>query len=373
LVDAVTDEAEKHPHPDVQTAALHVHASTVYEPPAGASLGPRTTGPKIVLVDAIRNALREEMEKNERVLVFGQDVEDDKGGVFTATRGLKTAFGRDRCFNAPLAESSIIGIAIGLAYEGYRPVPEIQFGDYVWTAMMQLRNELAMTRYRSNGAFRLPVVVRIPVGGYIHGAIYHSQTIEATFATFPGLYICYPSNASDAKGLLKSAVRGEDPVLFLEPKGLYRQGYAAAPEPDADYLLPFGKAAIVSPGRDVTVVTYGSLVKKAVDAARTVEKEDGVSVEVIDLRTLLPWDQDAVLESVGRTGRVLVAHEDTVTMGFGAEVAATIAQRGFESLDAPVTRLGAKDAPVPYNWFLEADILPQTDDLVAAIRALAEY
>jgi 2-oxoisovalerate dehydrogenase E1 component len=373
IVDAAADEAEQRPHPTPSTATLHVYASTVYEPPAGASMTPASTDKNVVLVDAINHALSEEMERDPRILVFGQDVAGGKGGVFTATRSLTEKFGEDRCFNAPLAESSIVGVAIGLALRGLRPVPEIQFGDYIWTAMMQIRNELAMMRYRSNGAFHLPVVLRVPVGGYIHGAPYHSQNIEATFAHFPGLRICYPSNASDAKGLLKCAIRGEDPTLFLEHKGLYRQAYAASPEPDSDFLLPLGEATVHRPGKDMTIVTYGALVKRAHDASHLVEKEDGLSVEVIDLRTILPWDKELVLESVKRTNRVIVAHEDMLTGGFGGEVAAVIAQEGFEFLDAPVTRVAAKDTPVPYNWHLEAEVLPQTDDLVEAIRKLAGY
>jgi 2-oxoisovalerate dehydrogenase E1 component len=371
-VDRVAEEAGRHPHPDPETATRGVYAKEPYRPPEGARVEPAAVGQRVVLVDAINHALAEEMERDERVLVFGQDVAGEKGGVFTATRGLTRRFGRERCFNAPLAESSIVGVAIGLALRGFRPVAEIQFGDYVWTAMMQIRNELAMMRYRSNGAFGLPVVLRIPVGGYIHGAPYHSQNIEATFAHFPGLYVCYPSNAADAKGLLKTALREEDPVLFLEHKGLYRQPYAASPEPDADFLLPLGRARIARPGRDATVVTYGALVKKALDAAATLAGE-GIEVEVVDLRSLVPWDRETVLESVGRTNRLLVAHEDVLTLGFGAEVAAVVAQEAFTSLDAPVRRLGAADCPVPYNWHLEKAVLPQTDDLVRELRELVAF
>jgi 2-oxoisovalerate dehydrogenase E1 component len=371
-VDQAADFAEGRPYPEPSTALRHVYANEIYAPSPGARLTPNVTGEPIVLVDAINHALNEEMARDSKIVVYGEDVEDHKGGVFTATTGLSVRFGRDRVFNSPLAESSIIGTAIGLACRGYRPVVEIQFGDYIWTAMNQIRNELATMRYRSAGNWSAPVVVRVPVGGYIHGAIYHSQNIESTFAHFPGLYVVYPSNASDAKGLLKSAIRGEDPVLFLEHKGLYRQIYAASPEPDDGYLLPFGRARVAREGRDLTIVTYGSLVKRSLDVAAKMESR-GLSVEVIDLRSLLPWDRDGVLASVAKTGRVLVAHEDTLTGGFGAEVAATIAQESFEALDAPVMRIGAADAPVPYNWFLEAEVLPQERHLMAAVERLAEY
>lgn len=371
-VDEAADLAEARPFPNPAESRKHVYASEPYTPLAASSETPRVTGEVIVLVDAINHALSEEMAHNPRVVVYGEDVEDFKGGVFTATTGLTTRFGRQRVFNSPLAESSIIGTAVGLAARGYRPVVEIQFGDYIWPAMNQIRNEMAMMRWRSNGNWTAPVIVRVPVGGYIHGAIYHSQNIEATFAHFPGLYVLYPSNASDAKGLLKAAIRGEDPVLFLEHKGLYRQIYAASAEPDDEFVLPFGRARVVRAGSDITVVTYGYLTKRCFDAAGKMERS-GISVEVIDLRTIIPWDRETVLSSVRKTGRVLVAHEDILTMGFGAEVAATIAQEGFESLDAPVMRVGGRDCPVPYNWFLEEDVLPQERHLVSALESLAAY
>jgi len=299
-------------------------------------------------------------------------VEDKKGGVFTATTGLSIRFGEERVFNSPLAEASIAGTAIGMAVAGYKPVVEIQFGDYIWTAMMQIRNELATLRYRSAGKWFCPAVFRVPVGGYIHGALYHSQNIEGTFSHFPGLYIGYPSCAADAKGLLKSAIRGEDPYLFLEQKGLYRQIYAASPEPDADFLLPWGLARVVREGSDVTVVSYGALVRKSVEAAEACAREN-VSVEVVDLRTMVPLDRETVLRSVRKTGRVLVAHEDVLFAGFGAEVAAQIADSAFRDLDAPVRRYGGADSPIPYNWFLEERTLPQTKGLTEAILDLARY
>lgn len=371
-VDAAADAAAAAPDADPKTATLHVYSSPGYTPPPGARPLPESTGEPIVLVDAINHALSEEMARNDRIVVYGEDVEDHKGGVFTATTGLSVRYGRDRVFNSPLAESSIVGTAIGLAVRGWRPVVEIQFGDYIWPAMNQIRNEVATMRYRSAGTWSAPVVMRVPVGGYIHGALYHSQNIEATFAHFPGLHVVYPSNAADAKGLLKSAIRGEDPVLFLEHKGLYRQIYASSPEPDADFLLPFGLARVAREGTDITVVTYGALVKKSLDAAGKLAAR-GISVEVVDLRSILPWDRETILASVRKTGRVLVAHEDVLTMGFGAEVAAVIAQEGFEHLDAPVMRLGGADSPIPYNWYLEAEILPQDRHLMAALERLAAY
>ncbi|MBD3335997.1 MAG: tungsten formylmethanofuran dehydrogenase [Candidatus Eisenbacteria bacterium] len=372
-VDEATDRAEAQPDPEPESALQHVYAREPYEPPEGASLEPRSTGGRVMMVDAINHALAEEMERNERVVVFGEDVAGNKGGVFSVTSGLTARYGETRCFNSPLAESSIIGVAIGLAVRGWRPVPEIQFGDYIWPAMMQLRNELAPMRYRSDGDFAAPVVVRVPVGGYIRGGPYHSQNVEATFTHYPGLRVVYPSTASDAKGLLKSAVRGDDPVMFLEHKGLYRQPFTASPEPDEDFCLPLGRGRTVRPGRDLTIVTYGALVRRAMEAAGTVEKEDGLSVEVLDLRSLIPWDRDLVLESLRRTNRLLIVHEDVVTMGFGAEVAAVVAKEGFELLDAPIGRVGGKDAPIPYSAVLERAILPQVDDVVRGIREVAEY
>lgn len=371
-IDAAADAAEAAPFPEPSTARSHVYAREVYEPPEGASLTPHTTGEPVVLVDAINHAISEEMARNDRIVVYGEDVEDHKGGVFTATTGLSVRYGRDRVFNSPLAESSIVGTAVGLACRGWRPVVEIQFGDYIWPAMNQIRNELATMRYRSAGHWSCPAVLRVPVGGYIHGALYHSQNIEATFAHYPGLYVVYPATAADAKGLLKSAIRGDDPVLFLEHKGLYRQIFASSPEPDADFLLPLGKGRVARAGDDLTVVTYGYLVKRAIDAAAKMQAQ-GVSVEVIDLRSILPWDKELVLESVRKTGRLLVVHEDVVTAGFGAEVAATVAREGFESLDAPIVRVGGADSPIPYNWFLEAEILPQEHHLQRAIEELAGY
>ncbi len=328
---------------------------------------------EVVLVDAINRALAEEMARDEKVLVFGQDVAGGKGGVFTATRYLTDKFGADRCFNAPLAESSIVGVAIGLAMRGFKPVPEIQFGDYIWTAMMQIRNELTTIRYRSNNMFSAPVVIRTPVGGYIHGGLCHSQNIEAVFAHFPGIKVALPSTALDAYGLLKSAIMGDDPVLFLEHKALYRQNFAKSKLPTGDdWLLPFGKGAVRRAGRDLTVVTYGAMVQRAIEAARQVEADD-IDVEVIDLRTIRPYDFEMVASSVAKTSRVLVLYEDNRFLGFGAEIAAEIAEKCFASLDAPVMRLAGADVPIPYSWELEEEVLPQTKNIVEAIQRLASY
>jgi 2-oxoisovalerate dehydrogenase E1 component len=329
-------------------------------------------GDKIVFVDAINHALKEEMARNDKVFLFGQDVADGKGGVFTATSGISTMFGEDRCFNAPLAESSIVGVAIGMAVRGLKPVVEIQFGDYIWTAMMQIRNELSTIRWRSNNHWSCPVVIRIPVGGYIHGGLCHSQNIEAIFSHIPGLKIVYPSQADDAKSLLKTAIRGDDPVLFLEHKGLYRQSYASAPEPDEDYLTPIGEGIIRREGQDATIVTYGALVQKSQEAARELSK-DGYEVEIIDIRSIVPLDSDLILNSVKKTNKVLIAHEDSIFQGFGAEITAQISEFAFEYLDAPVQRLGGKDAPVGFSPILEENTLPQISDIVNKLRQLLKY
>ncbi len=368
-VNTATDIAEEKPLPEPSTAMQYLYSPKQLDLQYEQDL---PVGTKTVIVDAINHALHEEMERNESIIVYGQDVEDGKGGVFTATKGLSTKFGVHRCFNSPLAESSIVGTAVGLAVQGLKPVIEIQFGDYIWTAMMHIRNEVSTMRYRSNNHFSAPIVMRVPVGGYIHGGLCHSQSIDGYFTHIPGLHILYPSTAGDAKALLKTACRMDDPVLFMEHKGMYRQGYAASLEPDAEFLLPFGKASVRREGSDVTVVTWGSIVYKSLEAARILDKE-GLSVEVIDLRTLVPLDMDTVLASVAKTSRVLVAHEDNLTGGFGGEVAARIAELGFDLLDAPIMRLGAKDCHIPYAWSLEPEILPQDKDVIAAIRKLAEY
>jgi 2-oxoisovalerate dehydrogenase E1 component len=369
LVDAAADRAEAAPMPARATAKLWV-SSGEPEPPM---MDAPSTGDGVVLVDAINRALAEEMERDPDVLVFGEDVAHEKGGVFTATRGLTAKFGASRCFNAPLAESSIVGVAIGLALRGYKPVPEIQFGDYIWTAMMQIRNELATMRYRSNNAFSAPAVLRVPIGGYIHGALCHSQNIESFFTHIPGLKVCLPSTAIDAYGLLKAAIRGNDPVIFLEHKGLYRQNHAKTPLPTTtDYVLPFGKAAIRRTGADLTVVTYGAMVQRALQAADKLV-DDGFECEVVDLRSLNPVDWETLETSVKKTGKCLVLHEDCRFVGYGAEIAAELSERCFEHLDGPVRRLAGEDTPVPYNWDLEEEILPQGEDVYEAMRDLARF
>jgi 2-oxoisovalerate dehydrogenase E1 component len=341
--------------------------------PEPALTSPDVAGEGIVLVDAINRALSEELGRDPRVVVFGEDVAGDKGGVFTATRGLTARHGADRVFNSPLAESSIVGVGIGLALRGFKPVPEIQFGDYVWTAMMQIRNELSTMRYRSNNSWSAPMVLRIPIGGYIHGALCHSQNIESFFAHIPGLKIALPSNALDAYGLLKAAIRGNDPVLFLEHKGLYRQAWCKAQLPtNADWVMPFGKAAVRRSGEDLTIVTYGALVQRALAAADALADE-GTSVEVIDLRTLNPVDWDTLTTSVKKTGKCLVLHEDSRFVGYGAEIAAELSERCYEFLDGPIRRLAGEDTPVPYNWDLEEEILVQPEDVVRAARDLARF
>ncbi len=329
-------------------------------------------GKPIVMVDAINHALREEMERNDKIYLFGEDVADSKGGVFSATKGLSTQFGTERVFNSPLAEASIIGVAIGMSLTGLKPCVEIQFGDYIWPAFMQIRDELVMFRYRSNNLFEAPVVIRVAVGGFIHGGLYHSQNIEGFFSHMPGLLIAYPSNASDAKGLLKTALRLSDPVLFLEHKGLYRQSYATRSEPDAEYLIPFGKANTVKKGNDLTVVTYGAMVHESNFAIKKLE-EEGYSIELIDIRTIAPLDVETIYNSVKKTNKVIVIHEDTLTAGFGAEIAALISSNCFESLDGPVRRIAAKDTPIPYHPRLENYILPTRDKIYEGIKDLLQY
>ena len=330
---------------------------------------PNSQGEKIVYVDAINHALDEELSNNSKMCVYGQDVADGKGGVFTATKGLTNKHGKDRVFNSPLAESSIIGTAIGMATLGYKPVIEIQFSDYIWTSMMQIRNEVATLRYRSNGDWACPFVMRVPVGGYIHGSLCHSQSIDGYFTHLPGIKIAYPSNASDAKGLLKAACRMDDPVLFLEHKGLYRQGYSASDEPDKNYLLNFGKASLIQEGSDLTIVTWGAIVQKSIEASRQVDS----SIEIIDIRTLNPLDMDTILNSVKKTNRVIVAHEDNLTNGFGAELVSLISDKGFEFLDAPIKRVASKDSPIAYSSILEDEILVQTDWIVDTINEVMEF
>ena len=371
-VDEAADRAFKAADPDPKDAARFVFdesglkESLDYEKRI-------PSGDKIVMVDAINHALHEEMKRNKDMYIFGEDIADMKGGVFTATKGLSTTFGDDRVFNSPLAEASILGVANGMSLAALKPVVEIQFGDYIWPAFMQMKNETATMRYRSNNVWSTPVVVRVAVGGFIHGGLCHSQNIESIYAHVPGIYIAYPSNAADAKGLLKTACRINDPVLFCEHKGLYRQSFAITPEPDDNYLLPFGKAKVVKEGNDVTVVSYGVSMWDSVFAAKKLEEEFGYSVEVIDIRTIIPLDEETIFRSVRKTNKVIVIHEDTLTGGFGAEIAARIADNCFQHLDGPIKRIAAKDTHIPYAPILESEILPSRLQIYDGIKELIEF
>jgi 2-oxoisovalerate dehydrogenase E1 component len=338
---------------------------------------PQLQGEPRTMVDSINQTLAEEMRRDPRVIVFGEDVADcsreqsmlevkGKGGVFKATAGLQREFGSLRCFNTPIAEAAIVGRAIGLGVRGLKPIPEIQFFDYIWPAMMQIRDELSNIRWRSNNAFSAPMVIRVAIGGYLTGgAIYHSQCGEVAFTHLPGLRVVFPSNSLDACGLLRTAIRCDDPVLFLEHKRLYREPYNRSPHPGRDFTIPFGRAKTVKLGQSLTIVTYGALVQKALQAALLIEQHrPEASVEVIDLRTLSPYDWTAIAGSVQKTNRVLIAHEDMLSWGYGAELAARIADELFTSLDAPVGRVAALDTWIGYNPQLEDEILPQVQDLV---------
>lgn len=379
LIDADANRAEEVSFPKPEDATTHVWFEGEHTITSSAAPTPETDGEAQVMVDLINKALHEELERDERIVVFGQDVAKGKGGVFTATRGLTDAYGIERCFNSPLAEATIAGIACGMAIDNgsqekpWKPVVEIQFGDYIFPAHQQIVNEIATCRYRSNNGWWNPLVIRVPVGGYIQGAMYHSQMIDTIYARRPGLRVAIPSRADDAFGLLKAAIRGNDPVLFMENKFLYRQARAKAPYPGKDYVLPFGKLREVKPGKDVTIVTWGNTVLWSQDAAREVEKSHGVTVEILDLRTLAPWDKEGVLERVSQTNRCVVVHEDFMTGGFGAEISARIMEEAFDQLDAPVLRVAAKDCYCPYSKPLENAVLPQPEDIRQALVKVLEY
>ena len=384
-VSLAAEQAVAAPKPAKSTATHFVYSPNV-DPASAAFDTPATPqGKPETMVDAINRTLKDEMAHNARIVMFGEDIADasraealkevkGKGGVFKVTHGLQRTYGSDRVFNAPIAEASIVGRAVGMAMRGLKPVVEIQFFDYIWPAMMQIRDEMSMLRYRSGNHWSCPVVIRVPIGGYLRGGgPYHSQSGESIFAHCPGVRIVYPCNAVDAAGLLRTAIRCDDPVLYLEHKHLYRQTYNKGEYPGSEFMIPFGKGSLRREGSDVVVLTWGALVQRSILAAQQAAERDGIQAAVFDLRSIMPFDWASISALVKQTNRVVIAHEDTLTCGFGAELAARIADELFPYLDAPIRRVAALDTPVAYSPDLEEAILPQPSDVLDAIRAVAKF
>ena len=385
-VQEISDRAMKATPPPKGSALRYLYSERVDPTSAEFDVAPKLVGEPRTMVDEINLTLHEEMRRNPNMVVFGQDVADSsrevnlaevkgKGGVFSVTKGLQTAFGSARCFNTPIAEAGIVGRAAGMATRGMKPVVEIQFFDYIWPAMMQIRDEIATLRWRSYNGFSAPIVIRVPIGGYLNGgAIYHSQSGESIFTHIPGLRVVFPSNALDACGLLRTAIRCDDPVLFLEHKRLYREPYNRSPHPGSDYTIPFGKAKIVKTGANLTILTYGALVQKSMQAMLQLEaRNPGTTIEVIDLRSLSPYDWESIRASVEKTNRVMIVHEDCLSWGYGAEMSARIASELFSSLDAPIGRVAALDTWVAYHPQMENEILPQVENIVQEADRILSY